>query len=59
MYTLLFHELLVGVRDDGCSLLVDIEEGPRASAALPVVIAEVNQYTEAATGKARKEKTFF
>jgi hypothetical protein len=50
---------VVGVRDDGCSLLVDIEEGPRASlSALPVVIAEVNQYTEAAT-RLTKKRLFF
>ena len=49
---------VVGVRDDGCSLLVDVEEGPRASAALPLVIAEVNQYTEAATRLAKKRLFF-
>ena len=50
---------VVGVREDGCSLLVDIEDGPRSSlVALPVAIAEVNKYTEAAT-RLTKKRFFF
>jgi len=36
---------VVGVREDGCSLLVDVEDGPRGT---PACIAQVNEFAAAA-----------
>lgn len=50
---------VVGVREDCCSLLVDVEEGPRGhAAALPAAIAEVNKYMAAATRLPKKRQFF-
>lgn len=36
---------VVGVREDGCSLLVDVDDGPRGT---PACIAQVNEFAAAA-----------